>query len=313
MKKIEEKYYKVWLTLIKNLGFKRYINLMEKFKNHKAIFNASKEELQEVPLIDEKMAESILDVVTRKRVLNHLKYMQANNIDIIAICDKEYPYYLREIYSPPICLYIKGDKSILNGINIGIVGCRDCTKYGIEVAKDFAYNLAKKNLNIVSGLAKGIDAYAHGGAVLAKGKTIAVLGNGLDTIYPEENRNLANKIINLGGAIISEYPLGTKPEKANFPARNRIISGMSKGIIVVEAKKKSGTIITVDFALEQGRDVFVVPGNINSPNSEGTNELIKQGARLVTSFEDVLEELWKKNKNPLVRTSNQWIAFLLNT
>lgn len=288
---IEEKYYKVWLTLIKNLGFKKYINLIKKFKNHKAIFNASKEKLQEVPLIDEKMAEKILDVVTRKRVLNHIKYMQANNIDIIDIFDKDYPYYLKEIYSPPICLYVKGDKSILNGINIGIVGCRDCSKYGIEVAKDFSYNLAKHKLNIVSGLAKGIDAYAHCGAVLAKGKTIAVLGNGLDTIYPEENRNLANKIISGGGAIISEYPLGTKPEKANFPARNRIISGMSKGIIVVEAKKKSGTIITVDFALEQGRDVFVVPGNINSINSEGTNDLIKQGARLVTSFEDVLEEL----------------------
>lgn len=288
---IEEKYYKVWLTLIKNLGFKKYINLIKKFNNHKAIFNASKEKLQEVPLIDEKMAEKILDVVTRKRVLNHIKYMQANNIDIIDIFDKDYPYYLKEIYSPPICLYVKGDKSILNGINIGIVGCRDCSKYGIEVAKDFSYNLAKHKLNIVSGLAKGIDAYAHCGAVLAKGKTIAVLGNGLDTIYPEENRNLANKIISGGGAIISEYPLGTKPEKANFPARNRIISGMSKGIIVVEAKKKSGTIITVDFALEQGRDVFVVPGNINSINSEGTNDLIKQGARLVTSFEDVLEEL----------------------
>ena len=288
---IEEKYYKVWLTLIKNLGFKKYINLIKKFKNHKAIFNEKKKKLQEVPLIDEKMAEKILDVVTRKRVLNHIKYMQANNIDIIDIFDKDYPYYLKEIYSPPICLYVKGDKSILNGINIGIVGCRDCSKYGIEVAKDFSYNLAKHKLNIVSGLAKGIDAYAHCGAVLAKGKTIAVLGNGLDTIYPEENRNLANKIISGGGAIISEYPLGTKPEKANFPARNRIISGMSKGIIVVEAKKKSGTIITVDFALEQGRGVFVVPGNINSINSEGTNDLIKQGARLVTSFEDVLEEL----------------------
>ena len=281
----------MWLTLIKNLGFRRYINLMEKFKSHKALFNASKSELKGVSLIDEKMAESILDVVTRKKVVNHLKYMQANNIDIIAIYDKEYPDCLREIYSPPICLYIKGNKSILNGLNIGIVGCRDCSKYGMQIAKEFSYNLAKQNLNIVSGLAKGIDAYSHWGAVGAKGKTIAVLGNGLDIIYPEENINLSKKIICEGGAIISEYPLGTKPEKKNFPARNRIISGMSKSIIVVEAKKKSGTIITVDFALEQGRDVFVVPGNINSKNSEGTNDLIKQGARLITSFKEVLDEL----------------------
>lgn len=264
---------------------------MEKFKSHKALFNASKSELKGVSLIDEKMAESILDVVTRKKVVNHLKYMQANNIDIIAIYDKEYPDCLREIYSPPICLYIKGNKSILNGLNIGIVGCRDCSKYGMQIAKEFSYNLAKQNLNIVSGLAKGIDAYSHWGAVGAKGKTIAVLGNGLDIIYPEENINLSKKIICEGGAIISEYPLGTKPEKKNFPARNRIISGMSKSIIVVEAKKKSGTIITVDFALEQGRDVFVVPGNINSKNSEGTNDLIKQGARLITSFKEVLDEL----------------------
>ena len=264
---------------------------MEKFKSHKALFNASKSELKGVSLIDEKMAESILDVVTRKKVVNHLKYMQANNIDIIAIYDKEYPYCLREIYSPPICLYIKGNKSILNGLNIGIVGCRDCSKYGMQIAKEFSYNLAKQNLNIVSGLAKGIDAYSHWGAVGAKGKTIAVLGNGLDIIYPEENINLSKKIICEGGAIISEYPLGAKPEKKNFPARNRIISGMSKSIIVVEAKKKSGTIITVDFALEQGRDVFVVPGNINSKNSEGTNDLIKQGARLITSFKEVLDEL----------------------
>lgn len=264
---------------------------MKKFKCHKAIYNASKEELKEVALIDEKVAENILNVETKKRVLNHIKYMQANNIDIIGIEDEEYPYYLREIYSPPICIYIKGNKKILNDINIGMVGCRECSKYGMEVAKDFSYNLAKNKINIVSGLAKGIDAYSHWGAVLAKGKTIAVLGNGLDTVYPKENKSLAEKIINKGGAIISEYPLGTKPEKLNFPARNRIISGISKGLIVVEAKKKSGTMITVDFALEQGRDVFVVPGNINSPNSEGTNELIKQGAKMVTSFEDVLEDL----------------------
>ena len=159
------------------------------------------------------------------------------------------------------------------------------------MAKYFAYNLSKRGVNVVSGLAKGIDSYAHIGTIYAKSKTIAVLGNGLDVIYPKENEIIANKIIELGGCILSEYPIGTKPEKVNFPARNRIISGLSNGIIVVEAKKKSGTMITVDFALEQGRDVFVVPGNITSLNSVGTNELIRQGATLVTNYEQVLEEI----------------------
>lgn len=256
---IEEKYYKVWLTLIKNLGIKRYINLINEFKGNKSIFNATKNELKRVKLIDEKIAENILDMNTRRSVKNHLKYMQMNNIDIISIADKEYPSDLREIDNPPICIYIKGDKNILNGLNISMIGCRDCSRYGMEIAKNFSYNLAKRNINIISGLAKGIDSFSHIGAVQAKGKTIAVLGNGLDIIYPKENEVLANEILKSGGAIISEYPLGTKPDKMNFPARNRIISGMCRGLIVVEAKKKSGTIITVDFALEQGRDVFVVP------------------------------------------------------
>ena len=244
--------------------------------------------------------------------------MKQNNIDIIHICEKSYPQALKQIYDAPVSLYIRGNKEILNGKNIGIVGCRECTDYGKKAAKYFAYNLSKeKSVNIVSGLAKGVDSYAHWGSVGANiecestkncgkkqescgkinddcgkikndcGKTIAILGNGLDIIYPKENIELANEIIRNGGAIISEYPCGTKPDKMNFPARNRIISGLSKGIIVIEAKEKSGTLITVDFALEQGRDVFVVPGNINSINSVGTNDLIKQGAKMVTSYEDI--------------------------
>ena len=155
------------------------------------------------------------------------------------------------------------------------------------MAQYFAYNLAKKSINIISGLAKGIDSQSHIGAIKAKGMTIGVIGSGLDIVYPKENQYLYDKIIEENGAIISEYPLGTKPEKMNFPARNRIISGMSKAILVVEAKKKSGTLITVDFALEQGRDVYVVPGNIDEMNSVGTNDLIKQGAQMVTSYKDI--------------------------
>lgn len=213
--------------------------------------------------------------------------MQKYGIGIINIKDKEYPQILKNIYDPPINLYIKGNKEILNNNSIAIVGCREATEYGKKAAKYFAYNLSKKGINIVSGLAKGIDSYSHIGTFQNEGKTIAVIGNGLDMIYPSENIWIAKKILETGGAIISEYPLGTKPEKMNFPARNRIISGISKGIIVVEAKEKSGTLITVDFALEQGRDVYVVPGNINSVNSIGTNELIKQGAKMITTYDEV--------------------------
>ena len=234
--------------------------------------------------------------------------MEKNNIDIISINEEKYPKILKEIYDPPISLYVKGNTEILNNKSIAIVGCRDATEYGKKAAKYFSYNLSKKGINIVSGLARGIDSYAHIGNICARdeekqvadklrinmqeyncqyGKTIAVVGNGLDIVYPNENKYLYDKIIETGGAVISEYPLGTKPDKMNFPARNRIVSGISNGIIVIEAKEKSGTLITVDFALEQGRDVYVVPGNINSINSVGTNDLIKQGARLVTQYKDI--------------------------
>lgn len=172
-------------------------------------------------------------------------------------------------------LYARGNIDILNNESIAIVGCRDTSNYGISATKYFSFNLARKNINIISGLAKGVDSFAHIGAICAKGKTIAVVGNGLDSIYPRENLYIAKKILETGGTILSEYPLGTKPEKMNFPARNRIISGLSTSILVIEAKEKSGTLITVDFALEQGRNVYVVPGNIDSINSIGTNELLK--------------------------------------
>ena len=212
-----------------------------------------------VSLITEKLSQEILNPENRRKAELHLQFMNKNQIDIISIADDEYPFLLREIYSPPICLYIRGNKECLKEENIAIIGCRQCSEYGKNIAQKMAYELSKENRNIVSGLAKGIDEYSHLGTVQAKGRTIAVLGNGVDIIYPKENRYLIDKILENNGAIISEFPLGTKPEKMNFPLRNRIISGLSKKIIVVEAKKKSGTLITVDFALEQGRDVYVVP------------------------------------------------------
>ena len=286
---IEEKIYKIWISLIKDLGVKRYRNLIQKFESNKGIWNADKGNLLQVDGIGNVLADIICNHELKRYVGKHLSYMEKNKIDIISIYDKEYPSLLKEIYNPPLCLYIKGNKDILNNVSMSIIGCRDATDYGLSIAKDFAYNISKCNVNIVSGLARGIDSAAHTGAVNASEKTIAVLGNGLDIVYPKENFNLVQKILNSNGTIISEYPLGTSPKKENFPARNRIISGMSNGVIVVEAKEKSGTLITVDFAIEQGRDVFVVPGNINSPNSYGTNELIKQGAKLVTRWEDCIE------------------------
>lgn len=294
MKNLKENAYWIWLSLIPGLGSIKKQKLLQYFATPEKIFLASKEELLKVDGIGEKIANEVLDNNIRKSVKSHITYMEKKNIQFITIQDDEYPQILKEIYDYPISLYVKGNAKILNSKSIAIVGCRDATIYGQNSAKYFGYNLAKEGICVVSGLAKGIDSYAHIGALGASGnsnsngKTIAVLGNGLDMIYPQENTELANMIIEKGGAIISEYPLGTKPDKMNFPARNRIVSGMSKGVLVVEAKEKSGTLITVDFALEQGRDVFVVPGNINSVHSVGTNRLIKEGARLVNCYQDLI-------------------------
>ena len=202
---------------------------------------------------------------------------------------KFYPERLKNIDCPPKQLFCLGNLELLNyPSNLAMIGSRSCSFYGERAAKDFSYHLAKEKICIISGLAKGIDAFSHIGALNAKGKTIAVLGSGLDNIYPIENKKLAQSIIEKDGLLITEYPLGTKPEKQNFPARNRIISGLSDAVLVVEARKNSGTNITVNFALEQGKDVYVVPGNIYSKTSDGTNFLITEGAIPVLSYQDLL-------------------------
>ncbi len=212
-------------------------------------------------------------------------------INKIEINDEKYPEKLKKIYCPPKQLYVLGNIDILNNKSIGIIGSRNCSKYGEKVAKEFSYKLSKYNINIISGLARGIDSFAHIGCIMAKGKTIAVLGSGFNYIYPKENIGILRKILEEGGAVITEYEIDTPPNKQNFPARNRIISGLSDGILVVEAKRKSGTYITIDFALEQGKDVFIIPGSIYSQNSEGTNELIKQGAKIITTPEEIIQEI----------------------
>lgn len=212
------------------------------------------------------------------------------NVIKVDINSKFYPERLRNIDSPPKRLYCLGNLELLNyEKNIAIIGSRNCSVYGERVAKDFSFNLAKNNICIISGLAKGIDSFSHIGALTASGKTIAVLGSGLDKIYPIENKELFQDIIKNNGLVITEYPLGTEPLKQNFPARNRIISGLSDSVLVVEARKNSGTNITVDFALEQGKDVFVIPGNIYSKTSDGTNYLITEGAIPVLNYKDILK------------------------
>lgn len=287
---MEEKIYWVWISRINELNNKQLQKLLEIYKTPKRIWGISKKDLKEVLEIDEEIAKQVLSDKYKTNLEKYMKYMEEKEIDIISIQDKNYPIKLKNIYDFPIVIYTKGDKSLLNNFSIGIIGCRFCSKYGEKIAEKLSFDLSKKQVCIISGLARGIDTYAHLGCIKAKGKTIAVLGNGLDEIYPKENEKIAEKIIQTGGLIISEYTIGTKPLKQNFPARNRIISGLSNGIVVIEAKQRSGTFITVDCALEQGKDVFSVPGNITSIDSIGTNLLIKQGAKPVTCVEDILEE-----------------------
>lgn len=288
---MDDKKYWIWLSRIEGLGCIRKNKLLEIYKTPENIWNLSFEEITNLDGFGEKIALEILSEKYRKDLDKYMEYMDKNKINIINIYDNEYPKLLRNIYDAPTSLYVKGNTGILNNKSISIIGCRDYSNYGKELGIKFAYELSKKGFCIVSGMAKGIDGVAHIGCLKAGGKTIAILGGGLDKIYPEENIGLANEIIKRGGTIVSEYVIGTKAQKMNFPARNRIISGLSRGVLVVEAKEKSGTLITVDFALEQGKDVFVVPGNITSIRSIGTNELIKQGAKCVTNIEDILNEI----------------------
>ena len=242
--------------------------------------------------LTQKEIHEILKIEYKNNLKQEEINLVKNKIQIVTIFDKDYPIKLKEIYDPPVVLYIKGNKEILNSYCIAMVGCRMCSNYGKQQAEKFSFMLAKNNVTVVSGLARGIDRYSHLGTLAANGKTIAVLGNGLHMIYPMENLELARKIISTGGVIVTEYPFETNPEKENFPKRNRIISGISDSVIVVEAKRRSGSIITAELALEQGKDVYGVPGNIDSKNSEGTNELIKDGAIMLTKAEDII----KKNR-----------------
>lgn len=266
----------VWFSRINKIGAKVQNELLDEYRTPEKIWNLNEKELQQ-KLTKEQM-QIILNKEYRANLEKYVKYMSKNNIKMITIYDKNYPQNLRNIYDPPVVLYVKGNVEALDKPAIAIIGSRICSNYGKQVAKEFAYSLSRHNINIISGLAKGIDTYAHVGTIQAKKTTIAVIGNGLDIIYPEENKKVFQKIIETGGAVVSEYIVGTKPEKMNFPARNRIISGLAAGVLVVEASQKSGTFITVDFALEQGKNIYAIPGNIKNNTSIRYKRINKAGS-----------------------------------
>ncbi len=286
MREIE---YWIWISSLEGLGAFKAMSLLKRYKHPREIYEMSEQELKQSRLLTEKNIHEILDSHKRERVIQIYQSMIKYNIKMINIFDAIYPNNLRQIYDPPIALYYIG-KLAINDFAIAIVGSRKTTNYGSFSAKKLSYELAMKGVQIISGLARGIDSIAHEGALDAGGKTIAVLGCGLDNIYPPENTRLFENIIKSDGLVLSEYPPGMPPLQHNFPARNRIISGISSGVLVVEAAKRSGSLITASFALEQGREVFAIPGNIDCAYSKGTNQLIRDGAKMVMSVEDILEE-----------------------
>jgi DNA processing protein len=276
------------LISVSGVGPYRIRNLIGRFGDPKCVLEADISELCQVDGIDEKTAKSIKNQTDPKFAENQLQLAEKENIQIMTFWDRSYPEILKKIYDPPIVLFIKG--SLENTDGIAIVGTRSPSKTGQWAAEHFSKGFVENDITIVSGMARGIDTWAHRGAVRDNGRTIAVLGSGVDVIYPPENRILYHKIIEKG-AVISEFPIRTEPKSVHFPRRNRIISGLSLGTVVVEAGEKSGALITAYMALEQGREVFAVPGSIRNLKSRGTHRLIKEGAKLVENVEDVYSEL----------------------
>ena len=273
-----------------DIGPKRFYKLIKYFGTAENAWKAKSEEISEVLNLSHKISSRICEEKNNINFNRELDLLDRYKTKILTIEDDLYPENLREIYDPPPLIYFKGNIIKDDKKSISIVGSRKASYYGKIVAENLSKDLASVGLTIISGMARGIDTVAHRGALSVNGRTIAVLGCGIDYIYPPENRKLAREIEE-SGAIITEFPFSTLPEKQNFPRRNRIISGLSLGTVVVEAAEKSGALITADFALEQGREVFAVPGNITSTLSRGTHNLIKQGAKLVSNYHDILEEL----------------------
>jgi DNA processing protein len=280
--------YWVGLARVEGLGVRRAHKLISYFESPKAAYMASLTELEGSGL-PAAICQSIFAQAGLEEAEKEIEAVAKEGCQLISYGSPSYPPPLRQIPDPPLLLYVKGDVQALSGHCLAIVGSRRASAYGLQVARRLARDLAERNLVIVSGLARGIDSAAHHGALEGKGKTIAVQGRGMDKIYPSENKRLAEKIAE-SGAVISEFPLGTGPTPENFPIRNRVISGLSLGVMVVEASEYSGSLITARLAAEHNREVFGVPGNITSAQSFGPNLLIKQGAKLVGEWMDVVEE-----------------------
>lgn len=281
--------YWVGFNLVKGIGAVRMRRLLDAFGDLEAAWNAPAESLVSAGL-GHKLAQGVAQArgsVDLDRVWEEL---QNKGIQVITWEDEAYPRRLREIDQPPPVLYLRGTLLPDDEWAVAIVGTRRITPYGRQITTDIAAHLASRGVTVVSGLARGVDAAAHQAALEAGGRTLAVLGSGVDRVYPPEHRRLAEQVIQRG-ALISDYPLGTQPDAVNFPPRNRIISGLSIAVVIVEAGEQSGALITANFAAEQGRDVFAVPGNINAPQSIGTNRLIQQGARPFLNMEELLETL----------------------
>lgn len=278
------------LTMTPQLGPTRARRVVERLGDAKAALRASLTELEACGL-PAPAAQSLALGASRQAAEQELARAQAAGVELLCLNDSAYPEGLKNIYDPPVVLYVKGCLQVLDSAGIAVVGTRHPTPYGMGMAERLACDLSAHGLIIFSGLARGVDSAAHRGVVQARGKTVGVLGTGVDVVYPRENKKLVEQMLDLGGAIVSEFPMGTAPTPQNFPIRNRIISGLSTGVLVVEAGEYSGTRITARCALEQCREVFAVPGNVTNRLSWGPNTLIKQGAKLVATWEDVWEEL----------------------
>ena len=287
---ISQQSYWLALSLTPGLGPTRGRKLIQHFGAPEKIFHASLTELEAAGLLAVS-AQAIATGASLAKAEEEIGKANAVGAKIVTPADAEFPTRLLEIYDPPMCLYVRGDASILAKPGIAVVGTRHPTPYGMGMSERLSCDLSAHGLIIISGLARGVDTAAHRGTVNAKGRTIAVFGTGVDVMYPRENGKLAEQILSCGGALISEFPIGSFAAPQNFPIRNRIISGLSVGVLVLEAGEYSGTRITARCALEQCREVYAVPGNVTNKLSWGPNTLIKQGAKLVATWEDVWEEL----------------------
>ncbi len=285
----EDKLYWIGLNLVRGIGAVRFRHLLDFFGDAKTAWHASEPHLRAAGL-SEKIAQNLIQLRAGVDLSLIETQLNALHVTVLTWDDPQYPRRLHEIDQPPPILYVRGTLTDADEWAVAIVGTRRVTTYGRQVTEQLATALAQNGITVISGLARGTDSIAHQTALKAGGRTISVLGSGVDRLYPPENKRLAEEMIEKG-AVMSDYPLGTQPEASNFPPRNRIISGLAMAVVVVEASQQSGALITAEFAAEQGREVFAVPGSIFAPQSQGTNRLIQQGARPMLSPQEILEAL----------------------